>query len=347
MLALVLFIRNAIAVFVVLGVATEAPGQERRTGNGRSRRITVTDFTLLCFVMHGVVFNTLHFFLGIVANIPQSTDCDICTQGEVDIPRQVETKTRSHEHRVVHRVTTVGTVLDSHFTRIFHKDIKPARRKDIQARTVNKRIGTLVGKHITRMEVPHDRYTQCTEIQGEHQGSGEVHFIRRIGVGITRVVIQVPRMARTNAGTLFTRRDIDIDQCCGGKEAPGIAHKTGLHPDIHVTTAIFPKIAFAATAQVGVIVIKRQGNTQIQEFLQTDSQVDITRQRARLRMEGALLLIHREHAATRLGPGVQRNIATRSNFNAALPQCIGVVLMYTGRSALKPRLSKGKTTSDQ
>ena len=96
-----------------------------------------------------------------------------------------------------------------------------------------------------------------------------------------------------------------------------------------------------------MIVIKRQGNTQIQEFLQTDSQVDITRQRARLRMERAFLLIHREHAATRLGPGVQRNIATRSNFNAALPQCIGVVLMYTGRSALKPRLGKGKTTSDQ
>ena len=82
-----------------------------------------------------------------------------------------------------------------------------------------------------------------------------------------------------------------------------------------------------------MVIIERKRNAQIQVFLQTYGHVNISRQGSRLRMERPFMFIHRQHAAAGLGPGIERDIATRSDFDTALAQRVGIMLMYTGRSA--------------
>ena len=303
--ALVLGIRYAIGIAVglyVLDIATKAPSKGCSHSNRRSRGVAVADVTLRTAVTDSLVLHILHFFVSIVAKVSQGTNGNIGTQSEVDVPRQVETETRSQEHRVVHRIATVGTVFDTHFAREFREDIQPVGRHHVQARAINQGIGTLVGIDKACMGVPQDRHTKCTEVQGENHRSGKVNFVRGIRVGVATVIVQVPGMTRTDAHVFITGREIDITLDSEAKETLGIAHETGLQPNVQVATASLPDIAFAIALQVGMIIVQRKSHTEVNEILQTNCSMDITRKSTCRTMERTFLITLVDHATTRLRP---------------------------------------------
>ena len=263
MSALVLTINHAVLVFVLILVC-HTPDEGCSTGNRRGRSVTVGKLgVVIVFVVNEVRLVAMHFVLVVVTEVRKGADSDIDAHSEVDVPRQVETETRSESHRVVHRVTTVLTGFNTHFAGEFHEGFQPVGSDVVHAGTIDQGALSVAGIYKSSMGVPHDRHPKCAEVQCEDQSSTDVHFTRSIRIGHFTVFAQIPGMTGTHTARFRTGREIDVNHGSHSKQACFVTNDIGLQPDVEVARPKCPDTAFATTMQVSMVVVHRERCTEV------------------------------------------------------------------------------------
>ena len=326
MCALVEFVDNAIAIGILrlrLGIKCDA--QHGSTGKKRNRRITISGrHAMFADVINRIILAILDIFLVIEARL-EETSCHFETDGEFNAIRQVEAETRSNEHRVMHRTEFVTTLaLQTHFTGEFQERSHPGESIPVDTRAIDERIGLIgiVREDIACSEVPCNRRTNLRKVECSNKACTESPVIRRKRMRVL-LAVQVPSVTRTDTGIFFTSREVHVEHKGGLEESRAIGSKreTNLRKHVQVTAASRPHIIVtsSATICVGMFIVNRKRNTDIDEVENADVYEEVTGLGVVRVIERVSLSISFEDTSARQAPRTDGNISAGTDAYLPLP----------------------------
>ena len=190
----------------------------------------------------------------------EETGSKVHAKSKINIIWEVETETRSDEHRVNKRVEGVTTViLQAHFAREFHERSHPGSGVPVQARAIDERLSQAIAsrRNIACRQVPHNRSTDLVEVERECETRSKSPPISSKWMRIA-ATIQIPGMAGTHTGAFFTRRNIEVKHQGHAIDASRCKRETDLCKDIQVTAASRPHICHSTPLGIGMFIIKRK-----------------------------------------------------------------------------------------
>ena len=305
---------------------------------------------MLVTVVELVRFSSVHFVLVLPSEVGESTDTHIETEGDVDVCREVETETRSKSERIITRITRIFTLFYTEFTVSFNEEVHPVSREDVDATTVDQRVGTTANStDETDVTVEAERSANLLEVESEDQFTTKSHAIEGVRVSLFALSVQVPSVTRTYANGLVASREVELSSDSSIEDAIScfIERKLCLCPEFEVTTASLPHVAFTDLVCVSMVVVKREGKTDIHEVRHASCKVDICSQATNVVMEAVLVASLAEMATASEGPRVIRSLATETGSKATLTEGLGCFLVETIGSAHQTGLREREATGQE